>query len=212
MYHFSQLRWTDYLTSTPAAVYSVGMAQTREIKDALEETSREYSDGIDNLSDGLSTIADGVSDLRDAMDSLESSIESLSAAFEEGCWLICERLDAQNLLLQSIQKQLEQIHALLKSPLATRAQELTALAHACLEKGLYREALARYQQAAELFAEDPLLQFQLGKLSFYAIDHGDSLVNLEDAERHLLLAERYLPMLPQPATPMARIESLRKFV
>jgi tetratricopeptide (TPR) repeat protein len=170
-----------------------------------------YSEDAENLGGELATIADGLSDVRESIDSIEGSIESLSAAFEEGCWLLCERLDTQNGLLQHIQKQLEQIHAILKSPLATQAKELSLLARACFEKGLFREALARYKQAADLYGEDPLLQFQLGKLSFYAIDRGDSLVNLEDAERHLLLAERYLPLLPEPATPVTRIQSMRNY-
>src|ERR1035437_1719443 len=212
MYHFSELRWCDYLTSVPGAIYSVGMAQTREMKDMLDELGHNFSDEAEEVRDGLAAIADGFYDVQDSMDSLQGSIEALSEAFEEGCWLICERLDAQNNLLQNISKQIEQIHKVLKSSLATRAGELAALGHACFEKGLYRESVALYNQASELYGEDPLVQFQLGKLYFYAIDNGESLVNLDEAECHLLLAERDLPLLLEPISPFLRLDFMRKQV
>jgi hypothetical protein len=58
-------------------------------------------------------------------------------------------------------------------------------------KGLLDKALAAYLKAEERNEVDFLLQLQIGKLFLYGRDDDDNVIDLPNAEKHLLLAARY---------------------
>jgi tetratricopeptide (TPR) repeat protein len=72
-----------------------------------------------------------------------------------------------------------------------QVQELFQLGQERFRKGLLDKALKAYLQAERKNEVDFPLQLQIGKSYLYGIDEDDNVIDLPEAERHLLLAARY---------------------
>lgn len=185
MYRFGALKWTDYLLlqnslyATSGSEIAASNRNFGQVLSALEDAQFGTSSFENTVADGFEAVSD--------------SLEGLSSKFEEGLWLIADVVTNQLEVLEKISDQLDAIHETLKSPLLTQARELIRLGQLHLKARLYPEALERFHQAENINSVDPVLQFQIGKLYLYATADGHSLVDLERAKHHLLLAERYAP-------------------
>jgi tetratricopeptide (TPR) repeat protein len=122
---------------------------------------------------------------------IESGFEELRAEFQWGFTLMLDRMDTQIEQLAQITAKLDAIHKTLQSPLLTQAKELFQLAQENYRKGLLDKALEAYLKAEEKHEVYFPLQLQIGKLFLYGCDEDDNVINLTEAERHLLLAARY---------------------
>ncbi len=185
---FGSISWNSYLLNIQN---SIGNAAGRQIVASTQNFS-EVVDRLEHLeygnSRGLESLDRGISD----------SLDNLAGRFEEGLWLIADKMTEQLDVLEEISAKLDGIHNTLKSPLMTQARELSRLGTTNLKAGLYQEALDRFHQAEALNAVDAVLQFQLGKLYLYGCDSGQSYVDFEKANHHLLLAFRYAPVTNSP--------------
>ena len=73
----------------------------------------------------------------------------------------------------------------------TQARELFLLGQERLNKGLLDKALEAFRQSEQKNEVDFLLQLQIGKLLLYGKDDDDDIIDLREAEKHLLLAARF---------------------
>jgi tetratricopeptide (TPR) repeat protein len=72
-----------------------------------------------------------------------------------------------------------------------QARELFRIGQERLGKGLLDKALEAFLQSEQKNDVDFLLQLQIGKLHLYGRDAASNVIDLPQAERHLLLAARY---------------------
>ena len=162
-YYYGAKKWDDYLIDVRQSVSQGLHAQTEAITGALEDFSRK----------------------------LETGLEGMRADFNWGMMLIIDRLEEQTTLIRRLTQQLDAIQKTLESPLLTQARELFELGQDRLNKGLLDKALEAFLKAEEKNDVDFLLQLQLGKLYLYGRDEDDNVIDLKQAEQHLLLAARY---------------------
>ncbi len=175
-YYYGKYKWDNYLLDVQRAIKS-GNAVQREIAGVQKET--------------LAEMRGQTIQLQNIQDALEHGFEELRAEFEWGFSLIADRMDRQIAELTNISATLEKIHQTVRSPLMTRATELFRIGEERYRKGLLDKALEAFLQAEQQNDVDFVLQLQIGKLFLYGRDEFANVINLADAERHLLLAARY---------------------
>jgi hypothetical protein len=161
-YRYGEKKWDDYLLDIQYAVQEGSEDIARE---AREQTSQ--------------------------LGSIASSIEDLRSDLNMGFSLMVGRLEEQITLTQAVIEELQGIHKTLKSPLITQADELIRLGHDNLRRGLFGKALECFLRSEQLYDVNPILQFHIGMVYLEGRDDTENLVNLPEAERHLLVAAKY---------------------
>lgn len=182
-YHYGVYKWDDYLLDIQDTIDRGNVAQQQGIrlqKDALN-IAREQVEELGKQTTYLHQIGQ----------TLESGFEELRAEFQWGFTLMVDRMETQIEQLAQITAKLDAIHKTLQSPLLTQARELFELGQQHFRKGLLDKALDAYLKAEQKNEVDFPLQLQIGKLFLYGRDEDDNVINLAEAERHLLLAARY---------------------
>jgi tetratricopeptide (TPR) repeat protein len=179
-YHYGAYKWDEYLLDIHNAIDN-GNVQDVQHHVGAEEVAREQTEELRRETDQLHQIGR----------TLESGFEELRAEFQWGFTLMLGRMDTQIEQLAEVTAKLDAIHKTLQSPLLTQAKELFQLGQENYRKGLLDKALEAYLKAEEKQEVYFPLQLQIGKLFLYGRDEDDNVINLTEAERHLLLAARY---------------------
>lgn len=143
------------------------------------------------VEEGAQNIVSATREQTGQLESIGSTLEGLRSDLNMGFSLMIERLDEQIGLTEAVIEELRGIHKTLKSPLITQADELVGLGHDNLRRGLYGKALECFLRSEQLYDVNPVLHFYIGKLRLDGRDETDDLVNLPEAERHMLLAAKY---------------------
>jgi len=165
-YRYGEKKWDDYQLDIQYAVQEGSENTAGEIR---EQTRRVASE----------------------LGSIGSSIEDLRSDLNMGFSLMVERLEEQIALTGAVIEELQGIHKTLKSPLITQADELFRLGYDNLRRGLFDKALECFLRSEKLYDVNPLLQCRMGMVYLQGRDDTENLVNLPEAERHMLLAAKY---------------------
>jgi tetratricopeptide (TPR) repeat protein len=181
-YHYGVFKWDDYLLDIRETIEAGNLVQRKDgRRNATLEAVREQTQELRAQT----------SQLQELERTLESGFEDMRASFEWGFTLLADRMDTQIEQLSQIAARLDAIHKTLQSPLLTQARELFQLGQEHFRKGLLDKALEAYLKAEQKNEVDFPLQLQIGKLFLYGRDEDDNVINLSEAEKHLLLASRY---------------------
>lgn len=182
-YHYGVYKWDDYLLDIQDAIKGGNLAKRQVVQRQEEavEVAREQAEELRRQTAHLDEIAQ----------TLEIGFEGLRAEFQWGFTLMVDRMDTQIDQLDQIAAKLDAIHKTLQSPLLTQAKELFQIGQENYRKGLLDKALDAYLKAEQKNEVYFPLQLQIGKLFLYGRDEDDDVINLPEAERHLLLAARY---------------------
>ena len=179
-YYYGKYSWDNYLVNIQMMITSMRAA---------------YLEGIQLQSEALAVAHEQVEELREKTEqlrhleqTLESGFEELRAEFEWGFTLMVDQMDRQVERLSQIAASQDAIQKSLQSPLSTQATELFHLGQQHQRKGALAEALETYLKAEQKNYVDFGLQFQIGKLFLYGCDADDNVIDLPEAEKHLLLA------------------------
>src|ERR1039457_1373655 len=172
-YYYGKQKWDNYL---------LDIQQTIEAGNTVQRQSFEFQAKALDTAQAQARRMEGA---------LQGGFEELRAEFEWGFTLMVDRMDAQIDQLSQIAASLDAIHKTLQSPLLTQARELFQLGQERFRKGLLDKALEAYLQAEQKNEVDFPLQLQIGKLFLYGRDEDDDVIDLPQAEKHLLLAARY---------------------
>jgi tetratricopeptide (TPR) repeat protein len=165
-FYYGGKKWDNYLL---------------DIRESIDESAQTQVSAIQGVEEAI----------HDLSHDLGRSIEDLRADFNWGMTLIADRMAEQTDLIRRVTNQLDAIQKTLESPLLTQAREFFRLGQDRLEKGLLDKALEAFLRAEQKNDVDFLLQLQLGKLYLYGRDEDDNVIDLKQAEQHLLLAARY---------------------
>ncbi len=161
-YRYGEKKWEDYVL---------------DVRDAVQE--------------GADKVQRAVREQTTQLASLHSSLEEFRSDLNMGFALMVETLQEQISATQAVIEELQGIHKTLKSPLITQADELLRLGEDNLRRGLMNKALECFLRSEQLYDVNPILQFHIGLLYLEGRDDTDNLINLREAERHLLLAAKY---------------------
>lgn len=143
--------------------------------------------------------------LAQKLSQVDASVDTLRADWTYGLELLLSQAEAQNRRLTDIVAKLDEIHKTLESPLLTQARELYRIGSERLSKGLLDKALEAFLQAEQKNDADFFIEYQIGKLYLYGIDHDDNIVDIEQARLHLKQAVRYGEAELQAAPEFARL-------
>jgi len=179
---------TGQVKTSGKAIQTKVSEQTKQIVASNQELARTFGDGFNSIN---STLEWGFNRIEYALEDVNASIDSLHADFNYSMGLLLEEVHTHNKLLSSLLDKLDAIHKTLESPTLTQAREFYHIGCERLSKGLLDKALEALTQAEQKNDTDFFTQFHIGKLYLYGIDDDDNVLDLEKAERHLLLAARY---------------------
>ena len=182
-YHYGKYKWDNYLLDIQGTIESGDAAHRQSVQ--------LQADALDATHEQVEELRQQTEQLRHIQEALQSGFEGLRAEFEWGFTLMVDRMDTQIKQLSQIAAQLDAIHNTLLSPLLTQARELFQLGQEHFRKGLLDKALEAYLKAEQKNEVDFPLQLQIGKLFLYGRDEDDDVIDLPQAEKHLLLAARY---------------------
>jgi tetratricopeptide (TPR) repeat protein len=182
-YYYGKRKWDNYLLDIQQTIES-GNAANRQ-------GARLQSEALEIAHEQVEELRQQTEQLRNIDQTLQSGLEELRAEFEWGFTLMVDRMDTQINLLSKVAAELDAIHQTLKSPLINQAQELFRLGEQHFNEGLLDRALKDFLDSEQKNEVHPLLQLQIGKLYLYGCSDTYNLVDLPQAERHLLLAARY---------------------
>lgn len=168
-YYYGEHKWDKYLLDINEAVESANAVAQEQTQELRLQTKQ----------------------LRQIQDTLQTEFGEMRAEFHWGFTLLVDRMDRQIELVSQIAAKLDEIHKTLQSPLMTQARELFQVGQQRLSKGLLDKALEAFLQSEQKNEVDFLLQLQTGKLLLYGRDDDDNVIDLPQAERHLLLAARF---------------------
>lgn len=132
-----------------------------------------------------------VSAVRESTDTIAAGLDDLRRQLHWGFTLLHDQLEDQRRLFETISEQIRKIEAAIVTPDQTHAREAFALGRKHIRQGLLVKGLEALAKAEQLHDVDFLLQLQIGKLRLYGHNHDDDVVDLDAAEKHLLLAHRY---------------------
>src|ERR1022692_4967745 len=183
-YYYGKHKWDNYLLDIQDTIKSREAAQrqgSRLQSKALDAANRQQ----------LAELHEQTEQMRRIEDALHGGFEELRAEFEWGFTLMVDRMDTMIDHLSQIAARLDAIHKTLQSPLLTQARELFQLGQERFRKGLLDKALEAYLKAEQKNEVDFPLQLQIGKLFLYGRDEDDDVIDLPQAEKHLLFAARY---------------------
>jgi tetratricopeptide (TPR) repeat protein len=175
-YYYGKHKWDNYLLDIQETMKSGNVAQ-RQVVGLQKEV--------------LSELRGQTEQLQHIHDAMNHGFEQLRAEFEWGFSLLADRMDREIEELMQISATLDAIHRIVKSPLLTQAAELFQVGEERYKKGLLDKALEAFLQAEQKNDVDFVLQLQIGKLFLYGRDEFTNIINLPEAERHLLLAARF---------------------
>jgi tetratricopeptide (TPR) repeat protein len=179
-YYYGKHKWDNYLLDIQRTIKSTNAGDRESIwlqPDVVHEQFEELRHQTEQL--------------RHIERALENGLEELRAEFEWGFSLMVDRMDTQIKHLSQIAASLDAIHKTLPSHILTQARELFQLGQEHRRKGLIAKAIESYLKAEQKNDVDFPLQFQIGKLFLYGRDGDDNVIDLPQAEKHLLLAACY---------------------
>lgn len=175
-YHYGSHKWEDYLLDIQEAQDEASQAAIDASQEANEEL-RRHTELLDRQVQ-LST-------------EINDSLGEIKLEMQFGFGLVVDRLDQQIQLVSDIIRSLDAIHQTLQSPLITQANELWRLGEERFRKGLYDRALDAFLQSEQKNEVLFPLQLRIGTLLLEGRNAECNVINLAEAERHLLLAARY---------------------
>jgi hypothetical protein len=178
-YYYGRHKWDKYLLDIQETINAGNATKRRGVR-VQEETLNVAREQVKELYQQTER-------LHHIEQALQNGFDELRAEFEWGFTLVVDRLDKQIRQLSRISERLGAIHDTLRSPLQTEAEELFQLGQERYTRGLDDKALEAYLKAEQKIDVDFRLQFQIGKLFLY----GRDVINLPQAEKHLVLAARY---------------------
>lgn len=164
----------------PALLQPYYFGANQKWDDFILEGKRS-NESLARIDDSLSTISKG----------LQENLQVINDEINWGLNLVFGELTRQTELIDRMLKQIDRIQATLASPLITQAQELFRLGEDRLKKGLLDKALEAYLEAEKKNEVSFPLQLRIGELFYKGVWDGGSLVDFQNAEKHLLLAARY---------------------
>jgi tetratricopeptide (TPR) repeat protein len=165
-YYYGQRKWDNYLLDIQESVESAHEEQLGELREQTDQ-------------------------LRRIGDSLQGGFEELRSTFEWGFTLMVERMDAQLDVLSRVAEELVAIHKTLKAPLSTQFNDLFQRGKLHFREQLWDKALNDFLDAEKFQEVHPLLQLKIGQLYLYGNNSQCNVIDLPEAETHLLAAARY---------------------
>src|ERR1035438_4379833 len=182
-YYYGKHKWDNYLLDIQETLESGNAAHRQNIRlqSGTLDVARKQVEELRQQTEQLSNIEQA----------LQNGFEGLRAEFEWGFTLMVDRMDTQINLLSKVAEELDAIHQTLKSPLINQAQELFRLGEQRFNEGLWDKALKDFLESEKKNEVHPLLQLQIGKLYLFGRSDSYNLIDLPEAERHLLLAAWY---------------------
>ena len=179
-YYYGKYKWDNYLLDIEQTIKSGNVSGRKLQAKALDVAHQQIAE-----------MRQHTEQLQNIEDALNEGFEALRAEFEWGFTLVVDRMDRQIEQLSEITAKLDDIHKTLQSPLLTQARELFQLGEDRRKKGLLDKALQAYLQSEQKDDVYFPLQLQIGKVYLYGRDEDDNVIDLPQAEKHLLLAARY---------------------
>ncbi|MBK7808485.1 MAG: hypothetical protein IPJ51_19675 [Saprospiraceae bacterium] len=120
---------------------------------------------------------------RQDFESVTNALESFHADFNYKIGLVIQELEFQSEVLNSI------LYTL-KNPLGTQVKELYNYGCQLIKEGLLSEAISKFKSALAIDNSSFLCHYQLGLLYLYGRNWSGSVINLDLANSHLLIACR----------------------
>jgi hypothetical protein len=128
---------------------------------------------------------------RENTNTISAGFDDLQRTLNWGFTLLHDQMETQRRLFKEIAERLRAIEETLKAPTLTLAREAFALGRQHIRQGLLVKGLEQLTRAEELYDVDFLLHLQIGKVRLYGRNSDESVVDVDTAEKHLLLARRY---------------------
>lgn len=182
-YHYGEYRWDDYAL---------------DINDAIESNSKLLLESVRAQGRGAQISQRQTEELtqqrreqREQTDELLNELQEMRTDVQWGFSLVTDRLDQQIAMTSQVIEKLGAIHETLQSPLITQANELWRLGEEWLQKGLYDKALQVFLQSEQKNDVNFRLQMNIGTLYLEGRNRDVNVIDLPEAEKHLLLAARY---------------------
>jgi hypothetical protein len=179
-YYYGKYNWDNYLVDTQMTIASMRAARREGIP--------LQSEALDVDHKQVEELREKTEQLRHIEQTLEIGFEELRAEFVWGFTLMVDQMDRQVERLSRIATSQDAIQKSSRSHLLTQATELFQWGQEHQRKGALAEALETYLKAEQKNDVDFALQFQIGKLFLYGCDADDNVIDLPEAEKHLLLA------------------------
>jgi tetratricopeptide (TPR) repeat protein len=200
-YYYGKQKWDNYLLDIQHAIN----AET----EAIQSATATHAQIAQVQQETLVELHGQTLQLRNIQETLESGFEALRSEFEWGFSLLAGRMDRQITELIRISTILGDIRQAVVTPLGTATNELFREGEDCYKKGLYNKALKHFLEAEQKNDVDFVLQLQIGKLYLFGCYndfHGNlvNLIDLKEAETHLLLAASYAHAEKQTISAWAR--------
>jgi hypothetical protein len=152
----------------------------------------KWDEYLRSLSTSITDVGEAqTATLRKSTEIIASCIADLRIELNWGFSLLHDQMDAQRRQLEEIAERLREISETLKTPTLTLAREAFTLGRQHIRQGLFVKGLEQLTRAEELYDVDFLLQLQIGKVLLYGRNQVEDVLDLDAAEKHLLLAERY---------------------
>ncbi len=178
----SGMLWEDYLQANRFE---------RDLNQAIIENAKSISVSIDQNSQvQVATLRQLKSAFGSGIDSLSASLEGLGARFDYSLALLLDEARVQTHQFSKMLQDLSAIRLAVVNPLQSRARERFNMGIERLAKGLLKEALQAFLQADKIDNTDFLTQLYLGKLYLHGEQEEDSIVDINEAKRHLRSAIR----------------------
>lgn len=171
--------------------------QTKEMVASIQSLSRDlvmaYNRNTDTLDMRFAMMERSLDDmLASGFREVETSIKNLGAVFNYNMTLLLDELQILRGITTRIANKLDKIYKAVITPMRTRAREMFKEGCNLLAKGLWDKGLEYLHKAEEIYDADFFTHFLIGKIYLYGIKNKEiNLINLEKAEKHLLLAVRY---------------------
>jgi tetratricopeptide (TPR) repeat protein len=169
LYYYGPKRWDDYLLDLQEAqdeAAEAAAAATEEMNEELKKQTALHERQVELANE-------------------------MKLEMQWGFGLVVDRLDRQTKLVADIAEKLDEILKTLKSPLITQATELWQLGEDYFNRGLLDRALEKFLQSEQKNDVFFPLQLRIGTLYLEGRNDECNVINLPEAERHLLLAARY---------------------
>ena len=176
LYYYGPKKWDDYLLD-------IQQAQD-EASEAANEAAEEMNEELRKQTELLDRQVELSSEIRD-------HLREMKLEMQWGFSLVVDRLEKQIKIVSDIALRLDSIHQTLKSPLITQATELWQLGEDYFKRGLLDRALEKFLQSEQKNDVFFPLQLRIGTLFLDGRNSECNVINLSEAERHLLLAARY---------------------
>jgi len=178
-YYHGKYAWPNYVLDVVEATESNASLQRESVH--LAKVAQEQREELLRQTEGQ----------REELSAIRSELHEVGDEIRLGVSLIVDRLDEQmQVFLQAVTR-LEEIHRTLKIPRLTEANELYCQGEGWFRQGLFEESLDAYLKAEEIYKVHYLLQFRIGALFLEGRNTKSNVINLSQAEPHLLLATRY---------------------